>query len=278
MLRRALLPLSLSSILSLSSACGGELPEVCTEGVDRTPTPGPSRAHAHNDYEHEHPLEDALAAGFTSVEADVFFAGGRFEVSHYGPFPKGTLERLYLEPLQRRASAGGLVASGAPFTLWVDLKDSDDALVDALHALLDRYPMLTVFDDAEGTKPGAVTVILTGNAEMKEQFAQSRTRRRAVRDSNDFSPDDPPADARWGHYALKWSDYMDWNGKGTLPPEQSERLACIVNRAHALGRQVRFFGGPDTRETWSTWQAHGVDFLHTDDLRGMQAHLRARGQ
>lgn len=258
----------------LLAACGGGLPEVCTDGVDRPPTPGTSRPHAHNDYAHEHPLEDALAQGFTSVEADVFYARGRFEVSHRGLLPKGTLERLYLEPLQRRASAGGLLANGEGFTLWIDLKDADDGLVDALHTLLDRYPMLTVFDDVEGVTKGAVTVVLTGNAKMKEAFVASRPRRRAIRDSNDFSPSDPPADARWDHYALKWSNYMDWDGKGTLPPDQSERLACIVNRAHALGRKVRFFGAPDRPEVWSAWQAHGVDFLHTDELRGMRAHLR----
>ncbi len=29
-------------------------------------------AHAHNDYEHEQPLYNAMKAGFTSVEADVY--------------------------------------------------------------------------------------------------------------------------------------------------------------------------------------------------------------
>ena len=30
------------------------------------------RAHAHNDYRHDRPLHDALAHGFTGIEADVF--------------------------------------------------------------------------------------------------------------------------------------------------------------------------------------------------------------
>src|SRR5262245_43776549 len=43
-----------------------------------------SVAHAHNDYEHAHPLADALAHGFRSVEADVLWRNGKIVVSHDG--------------------------------------------------------------------------------------------------------------------------------------------------------------------------------------------------
>jgi hypothetical protein len=171
---------------------------------------------------------------------------------------------------------GHVQPGGAPFTIWVDLKDADDGLAEALHTLLDGYPMLTVFDDQGDPVPGPVTVVLTGNADMKKAFVESRPRRRAIRDSNDFTPDDPPADARWGYYALNWNAYMDWNGKGDIPPDQSERLACIVNKAHALGRKVRFYNAPDRGEVWAAWIDHGVDFLHTDELEGMSRYLRLR--
>lgn len=272
-------------LLPILAACGGDLPPVCSDSADPTPSPilvDPqvtllTRAHAHNDYEHGRPLEDALAAGFHSVEVDVFFADGRFEVSHYGVFPKGTLEGLYLRPLQDKVDRDGFVQPrGAPFTLWVDLKNSNAELVEALHGLLDEFSMLTVFDDSTGVEQGPVTMVLTGDAAMKEAFVQARSRRRAIRDSNDFSPDDPPGDSRWGYYALNWSAYLDWNGAGAIPQAQSERLACIVNAAHRLGRKVRFYNAPDREEVWDAWIDHGVDFLHTDDLEGLNRYLVLR--
>ena len=52
---------------------------------ERSPSaPTSLAAHAHNDYEHARPLLDALDAGFRSVEADVYYAGGKLAVSHDG--------------------------------------------------------------------------------------------------------------------------------------------------------------------------------------------------
>lgn len=266
------------------AACSSR-PEVCVEGVDRTAHPLPLHptagalvfAHAHNDYEHEHPLEDALAQGFHSVEADVYFAGGRFEVSHLGFSPVGTLAGLYLEPLQRRVDELGgksVLPEGAPFTLWIDLKDQDPDFPRALEALLAKYPMLTTV--GAGQRVGAVTVILTGDPKMKDAFTRLSGPRHALRDSNDFRPDDPPADDRWTAYALDFGQYVDWNGSDPLPAEEGERISCIVNRAHALGRTVRFYGTPDRREVWDALLDRGADFINTDDLKGLHDALTAR--
>ncbi len=64
-------------------------------------------AHAHNDYAHRRPLLDALAHGFTSVEADVFLVKGELLVGHtwLDLRPGRTLEKLYLAPLARRVKA-----------------------------------------------------------------------------------------------------------------------------------------------------------------------------
>jgi hypothetical protein len=269
------------TLLALAFAGCGLRPEVCIEGVSRERQPLSlqsaasllAHAHAHNDYEHARPLLDALAAGFHSVEADVWFAGGRFEVSHLGFSPKGTLEDLYLAPLQKRVDElGSVLGDGQAFVLWLDLKDSHGEFVSRLAALLERYPMLTAAYGAS-VSPGAVTVVLTGDAAMKEAFVQQDPRR-AFRDSNDFSPDDPPAQAAWTHYALDWTAYLDWNGRGQMPPAESERLTCIVNRAHALGRKVRFFNAPDRPEVWDAWIAHGADYLNTDELAAMNARAQ----
>jgi hypothetical protein len=123
-------------------------------------------------------------------------------------------------------------------------------------------------------EPGAVTIVLTGNAAMKEALVQ-RAPRRVFRDSNRFSPADPAADGAWTHYSLDWDEWIAWNGRGELPVEESERLSCIVNRAHELGRRVRFYGAPDRPAVWRAWLAYGVDYLNTDELDGMREAARA---
>ncbi|MHC4705195.1 MAG: hypothetical protein ACYTFQ_31985, partial [Planctomycetota bacterium] len=72
------------------------------------PTVAPVRplpqAHAHNDYRHDRPLYDALAHGFTGVEADIFLVDGDLYVAHdrHEITPERTLRRLYLDPLRER--------------------------------------------------------------------------------------------------------------------------------------------------------------------------------
>jgi hypothetical protein len=267
-------------------------PEVCREGQEPSLTPATARgaagfhpyAHSHNDYEHRRPLEDALDARFYSVEADVYFRDGRFEVSHLGFGSVGTLEALYLAPLQARVDARGSVhGDGLPLTLWVDLKDKDARLPQELAALLARFPMVATFDDRGGVaRAGAVRVVLTGEREMKEAFTQQvPAPRPAVRDSNDYTPGDPAPGsgagaAGWGAYALNWGKYLTWNGSGELPAEERRRIACIVENAHAAGRTVRFFAAPDRQEVWQAMLDAGVDYVHTDKLGELEAFLAER--
>jgi hypothetical protein len=70
-------------------------------------------AHAHNDMDNGRPLIDALAHGFTSVEADVWLTYGSLRVGHWpqdASSSRNTLDRLYLRPLQTRMSR----SSGGP--------------------------------------------------------------------------------------------------------------------------------------------------------------------
>lgn len=271
-------------LLLALAACGK--PEVCREGQAPEAVPLQPQgaaglhafAHAHNDYEHDRPLLDALDARFYSVEADIFFSDGRFEVSHGGlSGSKGTLQELYLDPLQERVNANGgsVQGDGLPFTLWIDFKDNHEELPEKLEALLSGYPMLTSYE-GEARSEGAVNVILTGDAAAKQAFVEQPVRH-AVRDSNDFSPDDPPADARWRAYALSWGGYLGWNGEGEPSPEDARRLGCIVQSAREKGRKVRFYGAPDRPEVWGKMIEYGVDFIHTDKLKELESFLAERG-
>src|SRR4051812_9052581 len=66
-------------------------------------------AFAHNDYSHKRPLHDALANGYTNIEADVFLIGKSLVVAHVNPYFKShrKLEKLYLQPLLQQIIDNG---------------------------------------------------------------------------------------------------------------------------------------------------------------------------
>lgn len=61
-----------------------------------------------------------------------------------------------------------------------------------------------------------------------------------------------------------WGNHFDWKGFGEMPDDERDALATFVARAHAQGRRIRFWGGPDTRDAWRTQRELGVDLVNTD--------------
>lgn len=241
--------------------------------VEAAPLFSLSLKHAHNDYEHRRPLLDALEAKFESVEADLWLDGNTVAVSHLG-FPlRGSLKDLYLDPLAARVAVnhGSVYGDGKPFFLWLEFKDGRQKLQDLLAVELARYPFLTRFDDEGELAPGAVTVVLLGDDVSKRAMVDRPAPRPYTRDSNRFSNDDAPADGKWGYYSLPYSHFLEWSGRGPLPPAQREQLENLVQGAHALGRPIRLYANPDTAEYWQAAKAANVDFLNTDKLRELSA-------
>lgn len=207
----------------------------------------------------------------TSVEADVFFRDGAVRVGHESDALVGTFAALYLDPLRERVAAmgGSVYGDGAPFTLWIDLKENSAALRDGLRALLDLQPRLSIFT-GDGKHDDAITVILTGDADAKRAMTASVPRPFA-RDENSFSVADAPRTTSDPHvaYALDWDA---WVGRGAAN-EQSQRMACIVGKAHHDGRAVRFFHAPDRSAEWSAQLAHGADFVGADAIAELASYL-----
>jgi hypothetical protein len=246
----------------------------------RAPAPltAGSLAHAHNDYEHPHPLADALAHGFRSVEADVFRRGGAIVVSHSGYGWKGTLPELYLEPLARRVAerGGSVYGDGQPFYLWIDLKEGDAALQAALRSELEaRGALFSRFDDDGGERRGAVTVVLTGDGAAGRALVAGAGPRPFVRDDEHLDVDGRDGDRRWRAYSLEYDRYLAWDGQGAPGADDVARLRCIVAAAHARGRMVRLWAAPDTPAFWRLALASGVDFINSDDLTGLERVLHA---
>jgi hypothetical protein len=221
-------------------------------------------SHAHNDYENERPLFDALEARIYSVEADLYFSEGDAEVGHYLWDLKGTLQELYLDPLQERVDEKQSVyGDGHAFVLWLDFKSDAPELLAEVERLLNAYSMVG----------DAVKVVLTGEASAKIPFVED-TAAVVERDSNSIAPDDPDADSLWTHYALNWQSHLSWNG--LLDPSETERaeLFDLVEAAHEKGRKLRLWNAPDHEMAWQLQLEAGVDYINTDRVSDLASFLK----
>ncbi len=234
-------------------------------------------AHAHNDYWQKRPLLDALDLRFASVEADVFLADGILLVGHAIDEldPERTLERLYLAPLAQRARAhhGRIDPSGTRFFLLIDIKCDPQAAHKSLHQLLSQYAdMLTVVDHGR-VRPGAVTVVLSGNRPWKE-IADAPVRYAGL--DGRISDLDREAPAHLvPMISDSWPAHFTWRGDGPMPEREQHALRAIVAKAHARGRVVRFWATPEKEVVWQELLVAGVDLIGTDQLDRLATFLRS---
>lgn len=228
------------------------------------------RAHAHNDYEHTHPFFDAMGQGFCSVEADIHLVDGKLLVAHNirDVEPDRTLQSLYLEPMRQRIKQNGghLYPNGPECVLLIDFKTAGAPTYVALRAVLKEYAdILTVFRDGK-KETNAVTAILTGG--YPRGMLASDAVRYTAGDGKlvDLTNNPPAALVPW--ISEYWPGQFKWRGVGAIPENEKQKLAGIVAKAHAQGRQVRFWGSPDQPVFWKELLEEGVDLINTDDLPG----------
>ncbi|MFF9686987.1 phosphatidylinositol-specific phospholipase C/glycerophosphodiester phosphodiesterase family protein [Streptomyces sp. NPDC014623] len=254
-------------------------------GRPRGPRPLP-RAHAHNDYLHPRPLHDALAHGFTSVEADIFLVGGELLVAHEAGSldPARTLVSLYLDPLLARVRANhGRVHAGhhAPLQLLIDIKTDGAATYLVLDRTLRRYRHILTGSVHGRVRTGAVTPVISGDRAARVPMEAQATRYAFY----DGRPEDLGTAAPASFIPLisgNWATNFSWKGAGPFPAAERDRLRTLVLAAHARGQRVRFWGtpdvaGPEREAVWTELVAAGVDHLNTDDLAGLETFLRRRG-
>ena len=225
----------------------------------------PHAGHAHNDYWHDRPLLDALERGFTSVEADVFLRDGDLLVGHAPGelHPGRTLNALYLEPIRSRLEATGRVQPGdKPFTLLVDIKAEGTA---AYRVLAEQLAPLRAFLAGTASRPAALRVIVSGDRPIEVMAADPERLAGIDGRLEDLDRDDRPA-TLVPLVSDRWGKRFTWYGAGPMPDDERVELRRILNRAHARGQAVRFWGTPETAAFWQELHAEGVDLIGCDDL------------
>jgi hypothetical protein len=245
------------------------------------------RAHAHNDYLHPRPLLDALDHRFGSLEADIFLVGDQLLIAH-DPIdldPARTLESLYLNPLAARVRANhGSVYRGyrKPVQLLIDIKTEGSSTYLELDRHLRRYRHLFTTYAHGRVFPGPVTAVISGDRAARTPM-EAQTERRAFYDGRlaDLATAAPASFIPL--ISDNWTLNFTWQGVGTFPEAERQKLRGIVSAAHSRGQKVRFWATPDlagpARDAiWGELLAADVDYLNTDDLAGLEAFLDANGR
>ena len=241
-----------------------------------------SRAHAHNDYRHNRPLHDALAHGFTSVEADIFLVDDDLYVAHdpHEIRPDRTLRSLYLDPLRKRIKQNGgrVYPNGPQFTLLIDIKSAAVPTYKTLDRILAEYKDIFTCFGPDGRTDKAGLAVISGNR-PRELIESQKLRYIAYDGRLTDLESDAPTDLI-PLISDNWIKHFTWKGTGAMPAEERRKLREIVQTAHRKGRRVRFWAIPDNpspaREAvWRELVSAGIDLINTDDLEGLQRFLLA---
>lgn len=224
----------------------------------------PILIHSHNDYWRPVPFWTAYSSKLYSYEADIYYVDGQIYVAHDREDikPENTLEKLYIEPIVSVYKAN----EGKPWKdakhgiqLLVDIKDETDPSMQALSEAFGRYP--EVFD--RSVNPYGVQIAITGNFPEPEDFDKwPKFMGIDGRLDIDYTPEQFERVVLISEYLR---DFVKWNGKGTLIPEQEEKLKEVIDRVHKMGRPIRFWSTPECETTYYTFYNLGIDFVNTDD-------------
>jgi len=238
---------------------------------------GGTRMHAHNDYNHARPLLDALAAGASSIEADVFVQDGVLLVGHDRSqlTAARSLEAMYLRPLFALWQAQGRLlppACGSSLLLLIDFKADPEASYRALAPLLSRYRAMLSHARGAAIEEGAVRVVISGERPLQLMARESEWL--AGYDGRVLQPDATAPAALVPLVSESWDRLFSWTGHGDMPAAERARLQSIVTEMHSQARMVRFWATPDRREVWRELVGAGVDYINTDSLHALQVFFR----
>lgn len=233
------------------------------------------RIHSHNDYRQCVPFYQAYAQQVYSIEADIYAVdrpGGLFVAHDPEELSEAlTLDELYIQPivsLYKRNGGRAWKSSDLLLQLMIDLKTPEEPTLDRLVALLSHYP--EVFDPV--VNPYAVRILITGNCPQPAHF-DNYPAFISFDGKTDISYTEKQL-KRVGIFSDSFRKYSTWNGKGGIVTSEKKKLEEIINKVHAWGKQIRFWGTPDGITAWNTFYTMGVDIINTDRVEACTDFFR----
>ena len=221
----------------------------------------PYRVHSHNDYLQDVPFWYAYGSGANSIEADVWLRGDSLYVAHDREeiAPGRTLDRLYLENLDRLAEDGTL----RPVQLLIDLKSEAYATLDSVTAAIAHYPRL-----AHG---GAVAFVISGNRPGPEDYPKYPEY--ISFDHQNLSDLTEIDLEKVALISQSFTPYSRWNGLGRMTKTDLARVDSVIQLARQTGKPFRFWATPDTKTAWAAFARLGVGYINSDDPAAARVFL-----
>lgn len=223
-----------------------------------------ANAHSHNDYEQAFPFWGAYNQGFGSIEADIFLQGDELLVAHDKQelLLHRRLDSLYLLPLQSCILQNNGRVYRLPnrrLQLMIDIKTNGEATLDALVALLQKFPTLTATPSLQ--------IVISGSRPPQQKFASYPYY--IFFDGETNVSYTPEALSKIAMLSNNFQTYSSWNGKGIIPAKERLVLEALVKEAHSLGKKIRFWNAPDTLNAWYGFMKLGVDYINTDHVQSI---------
>jgi hypothetical protein len=250
----------------------------------------PKNCHSHNDYWRRVPLYAALAAGCTSIEADVWLTlDNELRVGHSWSSTTATrtLRTLYLDPLanifeHRNISTASTsdkevgvfdTDPNASTTLLVDFKSDGHKIWPVLQAQLQAFRdrnWLTYYDGNTLHK-GPLTIVGTGSTPF-ELVQQNSTDRFIFYDAPLQSVSESQYNSSNSYFAssnMKAAIGILWLGRFSAKQERTVKQQ--IQAAEDKGLRSRYWSTPawpiSVRDNvWAKLMELGVGMLNVDDL------------
>lgn len=236
----------------------------------------PVLLHSHNDYAQQAPFWLAYAVHANTVECDMFHVRvSKFLIGHeVDDFSYNqNFDDFYLKPIVQmmRYNHGQAWNDDADrrLQLMIDIKSGDvDSFMKALVRKLRKYP--DVFDP--GVNPRACRVIITGNGPSPADFGKYPAFISFDADmSKEYTPAQLERIALFSEYFGNWSK---WDGESEPTDDELKGIKDAIDKAHKLGKPIRFWGDPDTPACWDKLIELGADYIGSDKLIMCTEHLK----
>ena len=241
-------------------------------------------AHAHNDYEKifRKDFKAAVEAGCISIEIDVFPRKGRLKIAHIPLFLnlRRDLEQRYLKPLSEYLSQNGHIYSDPvqKLILMIDVKRNAAEAYRLLKTLGEKYTDLVTirYKDSDFIKEGPLELLVSGSKPYDELLKDSIRYMQIdggfgnIGDSK-FNSDLVP------RVSSSYGGHFRWRGRGEMPEKELASLRDLLKRAHADGRQVRFWAMPNRLKVWELMCGEGVDWLNVDRIKKLKRLKKGAG-
>ncbi|MGV8880109.1 MAG: hypothetical protein ACOH2A_13890 [Sphingobacteriaceae bacterium] len=236
-----------------------------------------SAGHSHNDYNQASPFLTAYQAGMESIEADVFLVNGLLYVAHERDevMPGKTLAKFYLQPLAvlfGKNDSRPFADTLKKLQLVIDIKEHHEQVIPEL--IRELKPYRDMIDPLHNKY--AVRVVLSGDMPAPAHFKDYPDY--IFYDGRPYIGYTPAQLKQVAMISDALTKYTTWNGIGTLPQKDQQKLASLVQKADQQHKPFRFWATKDNPNTWKQLEKIGVHWMNTDHPQQLQTYFKNKGE